>query len=147
MQRLTSFAGQELELRFRRSRDDTKQDQAFHLDHSGSCRCAAHDQPGEKIQRADLLRAVQKSAAEQSKGATVRGYTTETEGGKLEYEVEMTVDGHSKDVSMDPDGNVLAVEEQVALDKRPGEVREGFQKRLGKARSRRLNQSQNAAHG
>lgn len=59
----------------------------------------------------------------------------------------MTVDGHSKDVSMDPDGNVLAVEEQVALDKRPAEVREGFQKRLGKTRSGRLNQSQNAAHG
>jgi hypothetical protein len=52
------------------------------------------------IQRADLPRAVQRSSAVQSKGAMVR-YTTETEGGKLEYQVEMTVDGRSKDVSMD----------------------------------------------
>jgi uncharacterized membrane protein YkoI len=84
-----------------------------------------------RIKRADLPPAVQKTADEQSKGATIRGYTSETEEGKLEYEVEMIVDGHTKDVSFDPSGNVLEVEEQVALDKLPAEVREGLQKKAG----------------
>lgn len=86
------------------------------------------------IRKTALPRAVLKTADEQSKGATVRGYTTETEDGKLEYEVEMTVDGHSKDVSMDPDGNVLEVEEQVTLDKLAAEVREGLQKKAAKGK-------------
>jgi hypothetical protein len=83
------------------------------------------------IKKSDLPTAVQKTAEEQSQGATVRGYTQETENGKLEYEVEMTVNGHSKDVSIDPSGNVLEVEEGVALDALPAPVREGLQKKAG----------------
>lgn len=82
------------------------------------------------IKRSDLPAAVQKTADEQRKGAKVRGYTSETEEG-LEYEVEMIFDSHTKDVSIDPSGNVLEVEEQVILDKLPAEVREGLQKRAG----------------
>lgn len=84
-----------------------------------------------RIKRADLPAPVQKSADEQSKGATIRGYTSETEEGQLEYEVEMIVDGHTKDVSIDPRGNVLEVEEQVTFDKLPTEVRGGLQKKAG----------------
>lgn len=83
------------------------------------------------IKKSDLPAAVQKTAEEQSKGATVRGYTQETEDGKLEYEVEMTVNGHGKDVSIDPDGNILEVEETVDLGGLPAEVREGLQKKAG----------------
>ena len=83
------------------------------------------------IERADLPAVVQKTADEQSKGAVVRGYTAETEDGKLEYEVEMIVDGHTKDVSIDPSGNILEVEEQVAMDKLPAEVRDGLQRKAG----------------
>ena len=83
------------------------------------------------IQKSDLPAAVQKTADEQTKGATVRGYSKETEDGKLEYEVEMTVSGHSKDVSMDPDGNILEVEEQVALGGLPAAVRDGLQQKAG----------------
>ena len=43
----------------------------------------------------------------------------ETEKGKVEYEVEMTVNGHGKDVAMDKNGNVLEVEEQVSIDTLP----------------------------
>jgi hypothetical protein len=83
------------------------------------------------IKKSDLPAAVQKIAEEQRKGATVRGYSEETEDGKLEYEVEMTVNGHGKDVSIDPDGNVLEVEEQVNLGRLPAAVREGLQQKAG----------------
>ena len=66
------------------------------------------------IKRSELPSAVQKILDQQSKAATIRGYSKEMEGGKLEYQVEMTVNGHSKDVSMDEDGNIIEVEEQVA---------------------------------
>lgn len=83
------------------------------------------------IKKSDLPATVQKVADEQSKGATVRGYSQETEDGKLEYEVEMTVNGHGKDVSIDPDGNILEVEEQVDLGRLPASVREGLQQKAG----------------
>lgn len=83
------------------------------------------------IKKSDLPPAVQKTAEEQSEGAKVRGYTQETEDGKLEYEVEMTVNGHSKDVSIDPSGNVLEVEEGVTLSGLSAAVREGLQRKAG----------------
>jgi hypothetical protein len=83
------------------------------------------------LKKADLPQAVQKTADEQSKGATVRGYSSEMEEGKLSYEVAMTVNGHSRDVSIAPDGTLLEVEEQVAIDALPVTVREGLQKKAG----------------
>jgi hypothetical protein len=87
-----------------------------------------------RIKRSDLPAAVQKTADEQSKGATVGGYTKDTSSGQVEYEVEMIIDGHSKDVSIDPSGKILEVEEQVPVDKLPVEVREGLQKMAGKGK-------------
>jgi hypothetical protein len=84
-----------------------------------------------KLQKSDLPAAVQKTADEQSKGATVKGYASEMEHGKLQYEVELMVNNHSKDVTMSPDGSVLEVEEQVSLDALPAAVREGLQKKAG----------------
>ena len=76
-----------------------------------------------KLERSQLPTAVQRAAAEQSKGATVRGYSTETDNGQVVYEVEMTVHGRSRDVTLDSTGNVLEVEEQVLLDSLPEAVR------------------------
>jgi hypothetical protein len=84
-----------------------------------------------QLKKSDLPAAVQKAADEQSKGATVRGYASEVEDGKLQYELQLTVNGHSKDVSIAPDGAVLEIEEQVALDTLPAAVREGLQKKAG----------------
>ncbi len=83
------------------------------------------------LKRSDLPPAVQKTADEQSRGATVRGYASEVEGGKLEYEVQLTVNGHSRDVSIAPDGSVLEVEEEVAQSTLSAVVREGLQKLAG----------------
>ncbi len=84
-----------------------------------------------KIKKSDLPAAVQKTADEQSKGAIVKGYNSEVEDGKTIYEVELTVNGHSRDVSISPAGEVVEVEEEVALDSLPAEVRDGLQKKAG----------------
>src|SRR6266446_6687866 len=58
-----------------------------------------------KIKRSDLPPAVEKTVAAQSTGATIRGFSTEKENGQTLYEVEMTVNGHSKDISIAVGGN------------------------------------------
>jgi hypothetical protein len=96
---------------------------------------AAHAPAQEKrVKRSDLPAAVQQTVAEQSKGATVQGYTSETENGQQEYEVEMTVHGRSRDVTIAPDGSVIEVEDQVTLRSLPAEVRDSLVKRAGKGR-------------
>ena len=79
-----------------------------------------------KVRRSQLPAAVQRAAAEQSKGANVRGYSTEKDNGQVVFEVEMTVRGHSRDVTIDSSGNVLEVEEQVVFDSLPEAVRSGL---------------------
>jgi hypothetical protein len=84
-----------------------------------------------QLQRSDLPAPVQKTADAQSKGATVTGYKKETEAGRLAYEVKMTINGHSKDVTIDASGALLEIEEQVALETLPAAVRDGLQKKAG----------------
>ena len=87
-----------------------------------------------KIERPDLPAAVEKTVAAQSKGATIRGFSKEMEKGKTTYEVQMTVNGHTKDLAIDESGVVIEVEEQVALEALPTEARIGLQARAGKGR-------------
>jgi hypothetical protein len=84
-----------------------------------------------QLKRSDLPPAVQKTADEQSAGATVRGYSSESEDGQLEYEVALTVHGHNRDVTIAPDGTLLEIEEEVALDSLPAAVRAGLLKAAG----------------
>ena len=74
---------------------------------------AAHAQESEKkVRMKDLPEPVQQTVRQQSKGVTIRGFARETEDGKTSFEVEMKVNGHNKDVLIDPSGAVLAVEER-----------------------------------
>jgi uncharacterized membrane protein YkoI len=86
-----------------------------------------------KVKQSELPPAVQKTAEEQSKGATVKGYSQEKEDGQVVYEVALVVNGHGKDISIDGQGNVIEVEEEVDLKSLPAEVREGLQKQAGKS--------------
>jgi uncharacterized membrane protein YkoI len=79
-----------------------------------------------KIQRSDLPPAVEKSVAEVSKGATIKGFSEETEKGKTTYEVEMLVNGHTKDVELSPAGAILEIEEEVAIDSLSPDVKAGL---------------------
>jgi hypothetical protein len=86
-----------------------------------------------QLKKSDLPAAVQKTAGEQSKGATVKGYSQENENGMVAYEVALVVNGHSKDITMDAQGNVTEVEEEVDIKSLPAEVSEGLQKQAGNA--------------
>lgn len=83
------------------------------------------------VPRAELPAAVQKTADEQRNGATIKRFVKDNEDGQLEYEAEMVVNGHSKDVSIAPDGRLLEVEEQVELKQLSPAVQEGLKGKAG----------------
>jgi hypothetical protein len=87
-----------------------------------------------KIKRSDLPPAVEKTVQAQSAGATIKGFNEEKEKGKTFYEIEMVVNGHTKDVLVDPTGAVVEVEEQVELDSLPAAVKAGLQAKAGKGK-------------
>jgi hypothetical protein len=84
-----------------------------------------------KLTRAKLPPAVEKTVAAESQGATIRGFSTEMDGGKRLYEVALTVNGHGKDISMDEQGKIIEVEEEVIMDALPTEVKEGLAQAAG----------------
>lgn len=84
-----------------------------------------------KIERKDLPPAVEKTVESQAQGATIRGFSQEQENGQTNYEAELTVNGHRKDVVIDANGNVAEVEEQVALNSLPAAVKSGLQAKAG----------------
>src|SRR5215813_12229968 len=59
--------------------------------------------------------AVQKTVNEQSQGGTIRGFSKEVENGRTQYELELTVNGHARDMIIDPTGAILEVEEEITL--------------------------------
>ena len=87
-----------------------------------------------KITRSELPAAVEKTVVEQSKAATIRGFNEEKENGQTTYEVEMLVNGHTKDVQMDASGAVIEVEEQVEAQALSAGVRAGLQAKAGKGK-------------
>ncbi len=91
-----------------------------------------------KIKMKDLPPAVQKTVQEQSQGAKIRGLAKEVEKGKTSYEAELFVNGHTKDVMIDSDGTVIAIEEEVALNSLPAAVKTEIEKQAGKGRIRRV---------
>lgn len=66
-----------------------------------------------RITRNQLPIPVRKTADEQSAGATIRAFTVDIDSGHHKYRVELTINGHSKDVTIAPDGRVIEIEEQV----------------------------------
>jgi hypothetical protein len=84
-----------------------------------------------RIQRADLPSAVEKTVVAQSQGATIKGFSRETEKGQVYYEAELTVNGHSKDVLIDANGPIVEIEEQVPLDSLPSVVKDGLNAKAG----------------
>jgi len=83
------------------------------------------------VKRSELPVAVQRTADAQSRGATVHGYSTEKEEGRTVYEVEMTLHGRGRDVTMDSAGTVLEIEAEVPFDSLPEAVRMGLQRAAG----------------
>jgi len=87
-----------------------------------------------KIKRSELPAKVEKTVVEQSKGATIRGFNEEKENGKTAYEVELLVNGHSKDVGMAANGAVIEIEEQVGIESLSADVRTALRAKAGKGK-------------
>lgn len=87
-----------------------------------------------KIDASRLPPAVQKAVREQARGATIKGYSTEREHGKIVYEAEMMVDGHSKDIQLAADGSLNEIEEEVSLSSLPANVQAALKAKAGEAK-------------
>src|SRR6266850_450125 len=78
--------------------------------------------------------AVEKAVAAQSPGTAVRGFSKETENSQTYYEVELIVNGYTKDILIDTTGAIVEVEEEVVLDSLPAEVKAGLLAKAGKGK-------------
>jgi uncharacterized membrane protein YkoI len=84
-----------------------------------------------KIERSQLPAEVEKTVARESEGATIKGFASEIEHGKKLYEASLLVNGRSKDILIDKNGNVVEIEEEVALDSLSPAVQDALKKRAG----------------
>src|SRR5689334_20831126 len=76
--------------------------------------------PQEKrISRNELPSKVQKTVDQESKGGIVRSFSTRMEQGSKVYVVELVVNGHTRDISMDANGQILEVAEETSMDSLP----------------------------
>ena len=86
------------------------------------------------VKMKDLPEAVQKTVREQSQGASIRGLAREIKDGKTFYEVELKVNGHTKDVLIDPSGAVVESEEEIAMEALPTVVKTAIEQHAGKGK-------------
>jgi hypothetical protein len=85
-----------------------------------------------KIKREQLPPTVEKTVARESEGATIKGFSTEIEHGQKFYEASLIVNGHTKDILIDRDGNIVEVEEQVSMDSLPSAVQDALKHSAGR---------------
>jgi hypothetical protein len=83
-----------------------------------------------KIQRKDLPVAVQRTVqSEEAAGAKIVGLATEVEGGRTMYEIETTVHGHTRDLLVAEDGQIVETEEETSIDVVPAAVKNALEAR------------------
>src|ERR1043165_9007432 len=84
-----------------------------------------------KLRRDQLPPAVEKTVAQESQGAIIKGFATEVENGRRLYEAELVINGHHKDISMDRNGVIVEVEEEVSVDSLPASAQSALQQAAG----------------
>lgn len=77
----------------------------------------------------NLPPAVRATVEAESKGATIKGISSEKERGKTVYELETVVDGRTRDLMIDASGKVYEVEEQLDADRAPAPVKAALEAR------------------
>ena len=80
-----------------------------------------------KVQLKSLPPAVRATVEAETKNATIKGMSKETEKGKTVYELESLVNGRTRDLMIDSAGKVYVVEEQLDADKAPPSVRSALE--------------------
>lgn len=81
-----------------------------------------------KIPLKDLPAAVQKTIQEETRNATLVGLEKEQDNGKTVYELETKVDGRTRDLTIDAEGKVIEVEEEMILSGVPAAARAAIEK-------------------
>jgi hypothetical protein len=89
------------------------------------------DGPSLKIE--SLPASIQRAIKAQTANATNVNISSEQENGAMRYEVEMTVNGKSRDVEFDANGNILEIEEEADLASIPAAAKATIQTQPGKA--------------
>jgi hypothetical protein len=97
----------------------------------GACVSVRMHAQEKTLTRAQLPPAVERTVAAESQGATIQGFSTEVEDGKTLYEASLKVNGRSRNLSMDKDGTLLEVEDEVAMASLPAAVQTALQKAAG----------------
>jgi hypothetical protein len=78
-----------------------------------------------------LPSAVRQKAKLALDGATVRECIRDISKGRTTYELETVKNGYSKDITFDPDGNVIEIEEQIDFASQPPLVAAAIQRKKG----------------
>jgi hypothetical protein len=87
-----------------------------------------------KIKQSALPEAVQKTAEQESAGATVTGYTKDTVEGEMVYQMDLVADGKVRGVTMGSDGAVLSVQQEITWEEVPDAVKTDFTNVTGKGK-------------
>ena len=87
-----------------------------------------------KVEESALPAPVRKAMQGQTQGATIKSYTTEVENGKRLYEAQTIVNGHTRDISVEANGTLSEIEEEVAFDSLPATVQAALTKRAAGAK-------------
>jgi len=97
-----------------------------------------------KIDRSDLPASVVKTMDGETRGSTIKGYSTERENGKKVYEVETVLSGHTRDLQIAEDGTLNEIEEEVSLTSLPDAVQKGLE---GKAKGAKITKVESLTKG
>ena len=84
-----------------------------------------------KLQQSDLPEAVQATAAKETAQGKVTGIWQRDQEGAVVYEVDLVVDGHARGVLINPEGVVVAVQEEVPWNKLDPSIQSGIQSQAG----------------
>lgn len=79
-----------------------------------------------RITRSELPAAVAATVDRETKGATIKGFTTERENGHVTYEAETVVNGRTRDIEIAQDGRVNVIEEEVDISSLPAKVQQAL---------------------
>ena len=85
---------------------------------------------GKSLQLKDLPPAVQKTIQDNLQGAQIQSIGKEKEDGVVQYEVETTLNGKSRDFDVDTKGALLEVEEATTMDAVPAAAKAAILKKI-----------------
>jgi uncharacterized membrane protein YkoI len=82
----------------------------------------AADEGEKKVPLDKVPKAVLDAVKAKFEGAEIKGASTEKDGDKLVYEIQIVHKGHKADVSLTPEGKILSVEKEIKAADLPEKV-------------------------